>query len=165
VFSPSYYRRCCCCCCSSNNNNNYYYYIQIHHSYFQTQKYITHNTSTSLPQAVAHRNVDKTQRDSREEERERTRARVWRVDGGDQPKEQTEEPKPSSHILRVLTPGGGPAGAFRPGYHHSGCPLRLGTPYSPVLYFWYPIQLTTAWFLHFQKSNNLRGWVTQLSSK
>jgi hypothetical protein len=63
-------------------------------------------------------------------------------------KEQTEEPKSSSYILRVLTQGGR-AGAFRPGYH-SGCPLRLRIPYRPVLYFRYPIQLTTAWFCIFK---------------
>ncbi len=135
VFSASYYRRCCCCCCcccSSNNNND-------NNSFrFITPTSKPKNTLLTTPAhrlpKPSHTEMSRRHSETAKKKRGNERARARLKTRGRRPtKEQTEEPKSSSYILRVLSQGG-PAGAFRPGYH-SGCPLQLGIPYRPVLYF------------------------------
>jgi hypothetical protein len=121
--------------------------LQIHHSSFQTQKTLLITPAHGLQNRRTQKCREVTARQQRRREGTNARARL-KTRGRRPTKERTEEPKSSSYILRVLSQGG-PAGAFRPGYH-SGCPLQLGIPYRPVLYFWYPIQSTTAWFCIFK---------------
>jgi hypothetical protein len=123
--------------------------LQIHHSNFQTQKYITHNTSTSPPKP-SHTEMSRRHSETQGRRREGTNARARLKTRQRRP---TKGANGGARVVLIYPPGtnpkGGPADAFRPGYH-SGCPLRLGIPYRPVLYFWYPIQLTTAWFCIFK---------------
>ncbi len=81
--------------------------LQIHHSCFQTQKYITHKTSTS-PQKPSHTEMSTRHSEIAEGRREGTNARARLKSRRRRPtKEQTEDPK----VFRIYPPGTNPGWA------------------------------------------------------